>query len=476
MCGFWWIIFYSKLMDARKTLATKAMVTMMYFRHTVLSWILCQASSRRDEAVFADGRLVRRMITAAVGIVFAGMALSPAPVGAQTSTKPVLEQVWSFESSALGTDQSLEPTLAITADQVLIDASIKRDDRSHEVIRAFDIQTGEPTALVEHPDGEAFEGLGDAIANNERFMVTALSGKAQFGVNGELLVYDAGSLELLRRIKNPRESDATFFGATGVVLHDDRILAAVPQSADNLSTAWVFSAETGEVLLKLDEPHRPKPFWSERPRSVFGRSLTMNATHIAIAANDLEGPSGLFSRGVVFVFDATDGSLLYQLRTPGSDKATGFGGSLTMSGDLLYVGGTDETGEMGWPTGQVHAYDLASGEWVFTIEDPGVPETLQEFTDGKEGWGFPTTLNVSGAFLVSGLPDWSGGQSRQGGLAMFDARTGEPLLTYGNQSGEAYSAFGKAIALGHGHLVVMQAVQRDGGNATRVTLFRIVGP
>lgn len=376
--------------------------------------------------------------------------------------------------------RAIDTTVTITPDTVLIDgfvtkpdASVGRGERRHEVIRLFDRETGTPGALIEHPDGEPFEGLGDAIAANDQFIITALSGKAQFGRDGELLVYDANTRKLLRRIKNPRDGYGTYFGGTGVAISGERILAAVPQTKDNASTAWVFSAKTGETLLTIPEPDMPDPALGKPRRTAFGRNLAMNSNHIAIMSNGRKGPGGLSARGIVYVFDARDGAVLHRLRSPGSQKASQFGSTLAMSDTLLYVGELEETGSIKWPSGIVHAFDLKSGKRLFSLADPGTPKTFEDVGADKEGWGFPADLSAEGRYLISGLPDWSGPKKKQGSLIIFDARTGKHLLTYGHATGEEYGRFGKAISANDGHLAVMQEIRNGGPGALQLILYRL---
>ncbi|MEM7721505.1 MAG: hypothetical protein AAF376_03955 [Pseudomonadota bacterium] len=435
---------------------------------------LCVAA---DDVSGNNARPARHVLATISSLLFAAATFLPAgPVIAQGTEGPQFELVWSIDGGPNRSSRSLDPTIAIAPDKVLIDANVTYDDRRHEAIRGFDMAEGRPFVPLEHPDGVPFGGFGDFIAINDRFMVTSHYGKASSGEEGEIFVYDAQTLDLLRRIQNPRAEDSTYFAGTDVVLHGDRILASIPQAEDNATTAWVFSAATGEVVLTLDEPDLPETSLGSPRRSLFGRALAMNATHIAISALDRDGPAGSRARGIVYVFDAQTGALLYRLRTPGSERANGFGTDLVMSDDRLYVTGFDDTGALDWPTGQVHSYDLATGDLIFSVEDPGVPQTEADFAAGVEGWGFPAGLSVDGPFLFSGLPNWSGTERQQGGLIVFDARSGDLLLTYGHQSGARSARFGTAIAADHGHLAVMEEIRVDGALAARVALFRVTAP
>lgn len=395
------------------------------------------------------------------------------PALADEARAPDITLRWSIDGGPYGSSRSLEPTMAVTPETVYVSANVTREDRRYQVIRLFGAADGRPGGMIEHPDGAAFEGFGEGIAVNDRFLVTGLHRNAGPDGTGELLVYDVGTFQLRHRIANPLGREGAQFGLIAPVLHGERVLASVTIGADNLGRAWVFSAETGEVLLTLEEPDVPRPWLGKPDKNFFGRALAMNATHIAVTANDREGPSGLEARGVVHVFDARDGALLHRLKTPAGDKAFGFGSVLVMSDDMLYVGDTTESGPLDWPTGQVHGYDLATGALRFTLSDPGVPESLEAFSAGKQGSGFPSALQVEKGYLVSGLPDWSDAETGQGGLIVHDARIGAQVLLYGHRTGGSLARFGQSVATGSGALAVSETFRAEGGEARRVMLFNL---
>ena len=391
----------------------------------------------------------------------------------QSPTTLEISVGWSIDGGPYGSSRSLEQTMAANKTHVYISGNVTKGDRRHQVIRLFDAATGRISATIEHPTGAPFDGLGEAISANDQFMITSLHRSAGSNDAGAVLVYDAATHKLLREIDNPRQSDSTLFGLIPPVLYGDRILASVTVTQDNVATAWVFDANTGDVVLTLEEPNVDKPLLGKPKRSFFGRTLAMNGTHIAITGNDLDAPGGLDMRGIVYVFDATEGTLLHTLRTPAGEKASGFGGPLTMTDDTLYIGATEKTGPLDWPTGFIHAYDLGSGVLKFSIADPGVPQTLDEFSAGKQGWGFPSGIAVAEGLLFSGLPSWSGEESQQGGFIVFDANTGAVRFTYGHRTGVGLDAFGRSLTTTPGGVVVSQSIGKGAEKAKRVMFLKV---
>ncbi len=409
----------------------------------------------------------------ALAITAALLAVNPAFAEDSNRSELRLEKVWSYDGGGYDSDFKLEPTLAITPEHVLVAGFMPKGDRQHQVIRAFDIESGEPGDVLNHPDARPFDGFGEAIAANDRFVVTVLHRNHSPEAGGQLLVYDAKTLKLLRRIANPRAEESAWFGIAGLALDDERVLVSVSTTRDRRASAWVFSAETGEALLAIDEPDVPE---QGRRLSYFGHTIAMNETHIAIASNGHSGPSGLDARGEVWVFDATDGSFQYKLDRPASEKATMFGRSLVLSNDRLHVSSLGETGPLNWPTGRLHSYDLVSGELLFTLEDEGIPVGDDDILKGAGGEGFPSHLTGEGTLLISGLPDWSDSHLGQGGLVVLEGTAGERLLTYHHETGQGNARFGRALAAGYGFVAVAEEVRTDKGLIQRVTLYRLILP
>ncbi len=406
----------------------------------------------------------------ALVIIAAFLTVNPALAEEGDRAGLRLEKVWSYDGGGYGSDFKLEPTLAITPEHVLVAGFIPKGDRQHQVIRAFDIESGEPGDVLNHPDARPFDGFGEAVAANDHFVVTVLHRKHSPEAGGQLLVYDAKTLKLLRRIENPRAEESAWFGIAGLALDGERILVSVSTTRDRRASAWVFSAETGEILLTIDEPNVPE---NGHRLSYFGHTIAMNETHIAIASNGHSGPTALYARGEVWVFDAKDGSLQYKLDRPASEKATMFGRSLVLSDGRLHASSLGETGPLNWPLGRVHSYDLDSGELLFTLEDRGAPTTTDEILNGVSGEGFPSGLIGGRNLLISALPDWPNLLAGQGGLVVLDGTTGDHLLTYHHEAGQENARFGRALAVGYGFVAVAEEVRTDKGLIQRVTLYRL---
>jgi outer membrane protein assembly factor BamB len=394
------------------------------------------------------------------------VSLSTTPLQALEFT-----QRWSIDGTPLGTERALEPTIAATADRVFISGSEQREDRRYQVIRVFDAATGRIVQTLENPSGEAFEGFGEAIAANARFMVTSVHRRKD--APGALLVFDAKTGTLLREITNPRAGSSQFFGQVPPVLLGDRILAAVTLTDDNASTAWVFSAETGEILLTIDEPDMPSSLISKPARSLFGRALAMNESYIAVGGIDRDGPQGVNAAGLVHVFDAATGKQMHRIKLPGATKGSGFGQTLHMTQDTLFVFGLPEAGALNWPAGTIYAFDPATAALRYSQSDPFIPTSEEAFMSGAKGSDFGIPMTTGGGRVYVGLPGWSGEIFRQGGMMVLDAETGEIVLTYLHKTGDEFASFGHVLATMPDGLVI--GVEFPSGNSTalRVITFDI---
>jgi outer membrane protein assembly factor BamB len=383
-------------------------------------------------------------------------------------------QRWSIDGTPLGTERALEPSFAANSSRVFISGSIQTGDRRRQVIRVFDAATGRIVQTLENPSGKDFEGFGEAIAVNDRFLVTGVHRRRDGSqTNGGLLVFDAQTGDLLREIPNPRAGEASFFGQIPPVLVDNRILASVTLTEDGISSAWVFSAETGEILLTIEEPDVPSSLFSKPKRSLFGRSLAMDANHIAIGGNDRSGPEGLGARGLIHVFDATTGKQLHRIEGPGSEKSSNFGLPMLLEDGLLYASELDEAGSLNWPTGAIHAIDPKTAEVNFSVTDPIIPQSYEDVAAGVQGTGLGTTLAVRKGLLFLGLPEWSGTARSQGGLMILDAATGEKRLTYQHRTGEEAARFGQLLTASSEGVVIGQEFKSDKLPALRVIFFDV---
>ena len=390
----------------------------------------------------------------------------------QAQSKISTELVWSISGTPVGTDRELNQNVTLTERNLFVGGSIQTGDRRRQVIQVFANDSGRYVGTIEDVTGENFAGHGERIAANERFMVTSTYRPPVEG-GGALQVFDAQTGAHLRTIPNPRASDSLRFGQLQFSLNGSKILAGVGQSDDNLSTSWVFDAETGAVLLTIDEPDNESGILKKASRTLFGFANALTETHILISANQQKS-EGIPGVGAAYLFDAETGELLQTFRPEGPESGMMFGSQVAMNDTLVFISALRASGPLDWPGTEINAYDLKTGALLYTLTDPFLPRTSEEVLAGNHGSNFGQNFSLWGNTLVVGTPKVDGVNEQSGGLIFYDAKTGETVQGILNDRGRPKENFGFSAAFLDGLMTVVSTPEvapfRD---ITRIDAYRI---
>lgn len=375
--------------------------------------------------------------------IFASVILTAVPAAAQSNIEA--EPVWSIAGTPVGTERELNPYVTLTERNLFVGGSIQTGDERRQVIQVFDAATGQHRRTIEDVTGEIFAGHGEQIAANERFIVTATYRPSVVG-SGSLQVYDAQSGTHLRTITNPRAEDSSFFGQLQINLKGARILAGIGLSEDNLSTSWVFDAETGDVQMTIEEPDNKAGIFTQAPRTLFGFANALTDTHILISAtqkrvDDMQGV------GAAYLFDAETGELLRTFRPERPEARMAFGNQLAMNDSTAFISAFRISGPLGWLGVEINAYDLQTGTLLYTLTDPFVPQTNEEILAGNHGSGFGRDFTLWNDILIVSASEASGANENTGALLFYSAATGESLQGIFNENGVEGENFGQATAI-----------------------------
>ena len=169
-------------------------------------------------------------------------------------------------------------------------------------------------------------------------------------------------------------------------------------------------------------------------------------TAVAISGDTAAVTGRAGTRAVVFVFfrSSTGWAQQAALADPaGSDPASPFGSALAISGDVLAVGAGAEDAEVS----SVYVYARAGGSWSLQSHlQPGLASRL----------GFGTALALDGGTLVVGVPGTEYGDCAPG-QAFIYVRAGSGWVRRAVLSAKSPAAadrYGRAVAIGHQHVVV----------------------
>jgi cysteine-rich repeat protein len=209
-----------------------------------------------------------------------------------------------------------------------------------------------------------------------------------------VIVYDATSGGILLVIPNPTNDVTDQFGGSVAWVGDDILVGAPLADADgpDRGLAYVFDGVDGTLLHTL---HRP-----DNVVGWFGYSVAGLGDDAVVGVSGLLGPNG---EGA-YIFDGATGGLLVSLKSPHANTTSAgrFGTTVITAGGEVFVSET-------FGASEIHRFD-ASGTLLTTYADP-------EPGDSDD---FGEALAVSGTHLAVGI----GAQNGDGKTYLYDVATG----------------------------------------------------
>lgn len=300
-------------------------------------------------------------------------------------------------------------SVAISGNIVLIgepngDLSSSEEDSSQGLAHLYDI-SGNPINIINSPIPVNNEGFGRSVALD--------GNKALVGANGASYLFDVQG-NFLQTLINPNPSSGELFG-NRVSLSDNKALVAAQ------SAAYLFDGTTGSLLQTFLNP-------DPRPDSNFRiKAITIDGNNVAIGAY-----SSLDNKGVVNLFDASNGAFLQSFIDPNSDPERKFGDAVAIYGNTIAIGNSD---------GLVYIFDISDGSLLTTIQPPN-PLDMGEF-------GY--TIDIFEDYVVVGARS---GNGNFGEAFLFDANDGSLLQTLENPQPFWKTKYGQAVAIDNVNVIV----------------------
>ena len=234
----------------------------------------------------------------------------------------------------------------------------------------FDGVTGTLQRTIRNPDLEAGAVFGFAVAETTNGYAISARGA------GKVYLFDGDTGDVQWTLTNPNVNDSDAYGfslaeAGGKTVVGARFDRPVP--GPKAGSAHVFDTNTGDYLYTLTSANPIN-------EGEFGHSVAASDSKIVVGA-PREDVGFASDAGRVYVFDAATGDLEYELFSPNNDDDW-FGWNVSVSGDFLLVG-VPRASEPSFRTGAVFLYDLETGDYIKTIENPN-PGGGDEFGRGLD--------------------------------------------------------------------------------------------
>lgn len=224
-------------------------------------------------------------------------------------------------------------------------------DHSGNLIRSFP-----------NPNPDPDDRFGKAVAMaGENVLVSAYKDNLFAPLGGVAYLFDQAG-NVLQTLRDPTPNSGDRFGFTVAGWRDQSLVGAYRESnlgASNSGAVYRFGP-SGELAWTFNNP-RPGP------GDLFGHAMAAGRDRLAVAATE-DDSLGL-DAGAVYVFDLSDGELLYEIANPSPDPLDEFGWSLAWIGDCLAVGAPNDD-YMGLQDAGVAYLFGPQGELLCTLPNP----------------------------------------------------------------------------------------------------------
>ena len=311
----------------------------------------------------------------------------------------------------------------------------------------FDRSNNAQTRKLLAPDGSPLDRFGDAVAINDTTIFISATGQDERTNNaGAVYAFDAITGDFLFKLLPNEGSANALFGST-LAVHDNTLAVGAhrdPTNGVNAGLVYLFNATTGSLIRTL----QPSDATAEK---IFGKSVAFNDSSIFVgASSDDENGS---NNGAVYVFDH-NGQQLDKLMTTDPSTNLNFGFAIDADNDRLVVGspGTQDRGS-------VYVYDASTLSQLHHLL-PHLPTRIRSM--GLE-------VALGGQYIVTaGNPD----QALSVPAQLYGAVSGLHLATINNSISPQSDEFGNSIfILGSNLFIGDPHADTNGSNTGVVSIY-----
>jgi hypothetical protein len=296
------------------------------------------------------------------------------------------------------------------------------------------------------------------MATGGSFLVVGAPNETSSGqvAAGNAYVFNSTTGSLLETLTSASPQVLGSFGWSVAVSGNSAIVGAPGENASSVQAAgevYIFSLTTGTLLETLSSPN---------PQSGggFGGDMATSGSLLVVGAVDENTTVGFAGRA--YVYNVTTGSLIGSLQSPNPQYEGEFGSTTYAMPGYVIVGAQNETTGGFVGAGRVYVYNATDLSLIETLTSPS-PQSGGEF-------GF--SLAGSGSTLVVGAPFQAvDGVSGAGNAYVFDITSGELLQTFsGSTATQAYPPnFGFQVAAGYGFIAVSAPYNGTEVSSTDIT-------
>lgn len=348
----------------------------------------------------------------------------------------------------------------------------------------FDGESGGIVYTFDNPNLDGYSAgdrFGYSVGINHDYAIAGApyegGGGSTISKSGRAYIFDLSLGTPVYYLTNPNPVGTVnndYFGwSVGISKTNYAIVGAYAEDDEdgglNSGKAYVYNLSDGSLLYTLDNPNA----YNTSQVDVFGYTVAISDTHAIVGARYEDDANGS-NAGKAYIFDMSDGSLLYTLDDPlddGSNANDYFSTSLAITTTHAIVGATGKSTDGNSNSGKAYVYDLSDGSLLYTLVNPNVYDT-----SATDYFGQSVAINDSYAVVGAHAEDKIGNTS-SGVVYIFDLSDGSLVNTIENPN--AYSTaqddkFGYAVAINDTHVLAGAWGEKDAGgsNSGKAYLYK----
>ena len=279
----------------------------------------------------------------------------------------------------------------------------------------YDLSDGSLAYTLDDPNPygtTTWDYFGISVAISDTYAIVGAYQEDDAGGSnsGKAYIYNLSDGSLAYTLDNPNAystSASDYFGYSVSISSTHAIVGAQAEDdAGGLSSgkAYIYDLSNGSLAYTLDNPNAYGTSESDN----FGFSVSISDTHAIVGAYN-EDDAGGSASGKAYIFDLSDGSLAYTLDNPnpyGTSESDRFGYSVSVSTTHAIVGAYFEDDAGGSASGKAYIFDLSDGSLVYTLDNPNAYSTSD-----SDYFGQSVAISSTHAIVGAYGEDDAGGNS-----------------------------------------------------------------
>jgi hypothetical protein len=281
---------------------------------------------------------------------------------------------------------------------------------------------------------------------------------------GKAYIFNLSDGSLAYTLDNPSAYGTGYFDFFGYAVSISDTYAIVgayyedDAGGSDSGKAYIFNLSDGSLAYTLDNPNAYGTSENDR----FGYAVSISDTYAIVGAYD-EDEAGAIGSGKAYIYDLSDGSLAYTLDNPnayGTAVGDNFGRGISISDTYAIVGAYYEDDASGTNSGKAYIFDLSDGSLVYTLDNPN-----PYGTSDNDYFAYAVSISDTHAIVGAYYEDDAGGTS-SGKAYIYDLSDGSLLYTLDNPTAYGTSdndQFGYAVSISSTHAIVGAYFEDDAG-------------